>query len=292
MSMLNKTLCPAKINLFLHILGKRADGYHILESLVTFAEYGDVLGFVRNEDGLKLKITGAYAAELSDFDIADNLIIKAAESFEKRFDLKISGCFELIKKLPVSSGIGGGSANAASTLKLLIYAYDKNADIDPLLLPLGADVPVCFNDRNVIMSGIGEGLYEWPRLPQLHAVLVNPNVAVSTAKIFAKLNASTEIAAYDFVGKPVPKFDDAYALVVFLKNQRNDMQSAAIDICPQIGDVLTALNASNDIMFAQMSGSGATCFGIFATAEQAEIAALKLSKKHSDWWIQPTIFSG
>lgn len=292
MSMLSRTLCPAKINLFLHILGRRADGYHILESLVTFAEYGDVLGFVRNDDGLKLEITGVYADQLAGFDVADNLIIKAVRSFEERFNLKISGCFELTKNLPVSSGIGGGSANAAAALKLLNHAYDKNADIDPLLLPLGADVPVCFNDSNVIMSGIGGGLYDWPRLPQLHAVLVNPNVAVSTAKIFAKLNAGSDIAAYDFVGKPVPKFDDAEALVAFLKNQRNDMQSAAIDICPQIGDVLAALDDCDDIMFAQMSGSGATCYGIFATADQAQTAAKRLTTAHPDWWIQPTTFSG
>lgn len=290
--MLYKTLCPAKINLFLHILGKRADGYHILESLVTFADCGDELSFERTDAELALEIIGPYAKQLSGFDINDNLIIKATKLFEQHFNIRVAGKFSLVKNLPVASGIGGGSSNAAMAVKLLMQAYDKTDDMDDVLLALGADVPVCFNGKNVIMSGIGERLDQWPDLPQLHAVLVNPNEAVSTAKIFGKLNASADLASYDFAGQVVSKFDDTYQLVKFLKTQRNDMQSAAVEICPEIANVLNALHECDDVLFAQMSGSGATCFAIFDTAQQAKTATKQLADAHPNWWIKSTIFSG
>ncbi|MBL1419216.1 MAG: 4-(cytidine 5'-diphospho)-2-C-methyl-D-erythritol kinase [Alphaproteobacteria bacterium] len=289
--MLYKTLCPAKINLFLHILGKRADGYHMLESLVTFADCGDELSF-ELADELTLEIIGPYANELNGFDTNDNLIIKAARLFEQHFNMRVAGKFSLVKNLPVASGIGGGSSNAAMTIKLLMQAYDKTDDVDDVLLALGADVPVCFNGKNVIMSGIGEQLDQWPELPNLHAVLVNPNEAVSTAKIFGKLNASADIAPYDFAGQMAPIFSDVFELVKFLKNQRNDMQSAAVEICPEIANVLNALNECDNVLFAQMSGSGATCFAIFNTAEQAETATKLLAVTHPNWWIKSTLFSG
>lgn len=291
MPMFYKTLCPAKINLFLHIKGRRADGYHILESLVTFADCGDELSFEAGGE-LALEIVGPYAAPLNGFDIADNLIIKAVKAFEQKFGLQVVGKFTLTKNLPIASGMGGGSSNAAMALKLLMQAFDKNDNIDDVLLGLGADVPVCFNGNNVMMSGIGEGLDEWAGLPELHAVLVNPNEAVSTAKIFDKLNASGDITAYDFAGKPVPEFNDVYDFIEFLKQQTNDMQSVAIDICPQIGDVLTALNDCDERLFAQMSGSGATCFGIFSTAQQAKTAAEQLAKAHPNWWVKLTCLFG
>lgn len=284
--------CRAKVNLFLHILGKRSDNYHILESLVTFADFGDELNFELNETALSLEIVGPYADELNGFDKADNLIILAAQAFERQFDLQVKGAFKLTKNLPVASGIGGGSANAAGAVELLMQAYDKVANVDDLLVELSADVPVCFRGKNVIMSGIGEGLDEWPNMPQPHAVLVNPNKAVSTAKIFIQMNASIDIRPYDFVTGDVPKFVDVAQMIDFLKLQGNDMQPAAIDICPEIGDVLKALNECNDVMLARMSGSGATCFGLFATAKQAKNAALKLSNIYPNWWVVPTMFSG
>ncbi|PCI89045.1 MAG: 4-(cytidine 5'-diphospho)-2-C-methyl-D-erythritol kinase [Hyphomicrobiales bacterium] len=289
--MLYKTLCPAKINLFLHILGKRTDGFHMLESLVTFADCGDELSFER-ADELTLEIIGPYANELNGFDINDNLIIRAAKLFEQHFNIRVAGKFTLLKNLPVASGIGGGSSNAAMAIKLLMQAYDKADDMDDVLLALGADVPVCFNGKNVIMSGIGERLDQWPELPNLHAILVNPNEAVSTAKIFGKLNASADIAPYDFARQVAPIFCDVFELAKFLKNQRNDMQSAAVEICPKIANVLNALNECDDLLFAQMSGSGATCFAIFNTSRQAKTATKQLADAHPNWWIKSTIFSG
>lgn len=289
--MLFKTLCPAKINLFLHILGKRADNYHILESLVTFADVGDELSFSANDNPLILEITGPYASELAGFAVSDNLIMKAARQFARHFDIEIVGSFKLVKNLPVASGIGGGSSNAAMAIKLLMQAYNKQGDIDDMLLKLGADVPVCFGGKNVIMSGIGEDLLEWPNLPELNAVLVNPNQAVSTAKIFTELNAKNDIAAYRFADRPAHKIADTQEMVEFLKNQTNDMQAAAIGICPEIGTILQALNECDDAMFAQMSGSGATCFVIFNTAAQAQLAARKLVRAHPNWWVEPTKFA-
>lgn len=291
-SMQYKTLCPAKINLFLHIMGKRADDYHILESLVSFADCGDELSFELGGEGLELEITGRYAAELSGFDVAENLIVKAAKAFGRRFNLQVAGRFVLVKNLPVASGIGGGSSNAAMAVRLLLQAYDESGDLGDVLLALGADVPVCFAGTNVIMSGIGERLDVWPNLPKLHAVLVNPNLAVSTAKIFAKLDASADIMPYEFAQQAPIKFGDFEEMIEFLRQQRNDMQPAAVEICPQIGDVLVALNACDDVLFAQMSGSGATCFAIFESAQQAENAARSVAMAHRNWWVQSTCFSG
>lgn len=286
-----KTICRAKINLFLHILGKRDDNYHILESLVTFADFGDELCFESGGEGVRLTIEGPYAAELQQFDVADNLIMKAAHIFEDCFELKIHGQFRLVKNLPVASGIGGGSANAAAAIQLLMQVKQCRADMPSELLQLGADVPVCFRGHNVIMSGIGEQLDDWPNLPILNAVLVNPNKAVSTAKIFAKLNASGDIAPYQFAEHNLPKLNSSAELVEFLKAQRNDMQQAAIEICPEIDEVLSALNNCKDIMFAQMSGSGATCFAIFEAQDQAENATVQLAKLHPEWWVQACLFA-
>ncbi|MCJ8323144.1 MAG: 4-(cytidine 5'-diphospho)-2-C-methyl-D-erythritol kinase [Rhizobiales bacterium] len=293
-----KQLCPAKANLFLHIKGKRADGYHILESLVTFADFGDELTFepgVANEPGAKdlsLDIDGQYATELAKFALGDNLIIRAAKAFEHRFELKVCGKFNLQKNLPLASGIGGGSANAAMAIKLLKQAYDQHGDVDEMLLALGADVPVCYGAENSLMTGIGERLEKWRNLPKLNAILVNPNEAVSTAKIFGRLNASAQLDDYEFVGKDAPTFKTAQDLVGFLQLQTNDMQAAAVAICPAIGNVLAELNAINDIMLSRMSGSGATCFGLFTNQSEAELAARKLANRHPNWWIQPTTFSG
>lgn len=286
-----KLICYAKINLFLHILGKQKNNYHILESLVTFANYGDELSFEKGGEGCRLTITGPYAAELKQYDVADNSILKAAQFVEKYFGNKLHGEFRLVKNLPVASGIGGGSANAAAAVHLLSQAYNQNKNLAEHVVELGADVPVCFNGQNVIMSGIGERLDAWPNLPELNAVLVNPNKAVSTAKIFTKLDASCQIVAYDFVDQLSPKFQHAHELVTFLKTQRNDMQQAAIEICPEIGVVLTELNACEDIMFAQMSGSGATCFAIFETADQAKTASKQLEDLYPNWWIQACTFA-
>lgn len=285
-------LSAAKINLFLHILGRRSDGYHLLESLVFFANIGDRLSFIPANTALELNITGPYAKDLAFFNVADNLVLIAAKKLEQKFNITIKGMFELEKKLPVASGIGGGSANAATAIKLLVEHYKLPVDdIDGLLLELGADVPVCYNNQATIMSGIGEALDDWPQLPKLNAVLVNPNIAVSTAKIFGKLNATTIVKSCKFANQTKPNISSFETFIAFLNNQTNHMQPAAIELCPQIGDVLNQLKLSSNCAFAQMSGSGATCFALYENAQDAALAEKKLAQAHPNWWVQACVFN-
>ncbi len=285
--MVKAILCPAKINLFLHILGKRNDGYHILESLVTFSNFGDYLSYSPKSNGSPLNITGEFAANLRQFNIQDNLILKAVTAFEKHFAITVKGDFNLEKKLPIASGIGGGSANAAGTIKLLMqhYSLSENTGFNEMLLSLGADVPVCYYGKNCIMSGIGEQLTPWPDLPNLHAVLVNPNVAVSTAKIFSMLNITNQLKPYKYTKCQILKVTNYQQYIDFINVTQNDMQIAAIKLCPQIDETLAELRKCEGIKVTQMSGSGATCFGLFETAQKASKAAAILSEKHSNWWV-------
>ncbi len=283
--MQNKILCPAKINLFLHVLNKRVDGYHNLESLVAFADIGDELSFAGGEKGLFLTMSGTYAGALEG-NIEDNLIIKATRAFERYFNLKVNGRFVLGKNLPVAAGIGGGSSNAAGAIKLLMQYYEVSAastGFDAMLLSLGADVPVCFKAQTCIMAGIGEQLSVWQDIPKLYAVLINPNRAISTAKIFSNLELVGNSAEYRSFS---PKFTDLGDYIEFLTTKTNDMQTAAIKICPEIADVLENLNRIPEVLLSRMSGSGATCFALFTTEQAAKQAANALSLNHSNWWVK------
>ena len=272
---------PAKVNLYLHVTGRRDDGYHELESLVVFADVGDrVTAEAATE--LSLRVTGPRGEGLSAGD--DNLVMRAAEALCARTGMAAGAALTLEKVLPVASGIGGGSADAAAALKALVRLWGLHPgahDLSGLSLDLGADVPVCLAGRAAVMSGIGERL-DFVDLPApLAAVLVNPGVAVSTPAVFkARQGPFSEPVA-----DPLPT--DPEAMLAYLEARRNDLEAPALQLAPIIGEVLEALRATQGCRLARMSGSGATCFGLFMDRAAAEAAASALSKAYSDWWIAP-----
>lgn len=270
--MLNLTeLARAKVNLCLHITGKRADGYHLLDSLVVFPDIGDVLRVEASND-LTLSIDGPFCNGLS---VTDNLVLKAAQMLRP---VGRGAALTLTKNLPISSGIGGGSADAAAALRLLSRFWDVPMPRDTL--PLGADVPVCVVEQTTRMQGIGEDLTPISNLPNFGIVLVNPLVSVSTAQIFAMLTQTKNPA----ITRP-DGFATATKLFQYLADQRNDMQPAAVKIAPQIGQVLTEIQRQTECGLARMSGSGGTCFGMFSTVAQAQLAADAIARQQPNWWV-------
>jgi 4-diphosphocytidyl-2-C-methyl-D-erythritol kinase len=277
----------AKVNLTLRVLGRRSDGYHQLESLVAFADVGDGLQ-LQTGAPLALEIEGPYAEACGA--PADNLVFKAAAAFAARVEGLRLGHFVLTKELPVASGIGGGSADAAAALRLLVHANRQifakvdfaDARVRDVALGVGADVPVCLESRARIMRGVGDELLAPLDLPELPALLVNPGVHLSTREVFARLGGKFSAAS----SAAVPC--DAAALIDWLAAQGNDLTEPAIVCVPVVAEVLSALTALPGARLARMSGSGPTCFAIFGSPAEAERAARALQAKHKAWWIQRT----
>jgi 4-diphosphocytidyl-2-C-methyl-D-erythritol kinase len=283
---------PAKVNLTLRVIARRADGYHELESLVVFADCGDWLTFTPG-GALSLKVSGVTATQAGDG--ADNLVLKAARALAERKPGLALGAFHLEKNLPVAAGLGGGSSDAAAALRLIAQAnalpHDDAALYDAARVT-GADVPVCVDPRPRVMRGIGEQLSAPLSLPPLPAVLVNPGVAVATKLVFGGLKLRDRPAApLDLAA--MTKLASRDQLLQMLRTQPNDLEAPAIAIAPVIADVITALRALQGCEFARMSGSGATCFGLFASAAEADAAAKVLRAKNPNWWTQAcTLGSG
>ncbi|OYV33349.1 MAG: 4-(cytidine 5'-diphospho)-2-C-methyl-D-erythritol kinase, partial [Rhodospirillales bacterium 20-64-7] len=252
---------PAKVNLYLHVTGKRADGYHLLDSLAVFPAVGDLLQAVPAE-ALTLRVTGPFAGGLQGEQ--DNLILRAA----RRLKPDGTAAITLEKRLPVASGIGGGSADAAAALRLLAGLWGLDAPDAGMALALGADVPVCLASRPVRMQGIGEILQPAPGLPAFGMVLVNPGVAVPTPAVF-----KARQGGYGPVADLPAAWPDASATARDLARFGNDLQPAAIGLQPVIAEVLAALAVLPGALLSRMSGSGATCFALFETAAAASMAA-------------------
>lgn len=274
--MSSREAAPAKINLCLHVTGQRDDGYHLLDSLVAFAGIGDTVS-ARPWQGLSLSITGPEGAGLSAG--ADNLVLRAARLMGAR-DLALT----LDKCLPLASGIGGGSSDAAACLRLLAQRMNAPLPSRKLALGLGADVPVCLDPRACRMRGIGEDITPLPPLPPLWLVLVNPRLEVSTPQVFRALSRRNNPP----LPQTLPVWNDTAALCDWLAGQRNDLEGPAIAIAPVIGQVLDVLGATEGCSLARMSGSGATCFGLYASPETAERAALTIRAAFPNWWCVPT----
>lgn len=281
---------PAKINLFLHVTGKRADGYHLLESLVCFSAVGDVLTGELREDGLvTLTITGPMAADLSLDNINDNLVVRAAHMLQTETGTTLGADLILDKRLPIASGIGGGSADAAAAIRLLSDMWKLDLDqntLSRIALSLGADVPVCLHGKTCLMSGIGDELTDLADLPAIPILLINPRKAVSTPEIFKA--REDEDFSQSGLWNLDQEFSSGAALADALSECGNDLTLPATGILPEICDVLNALAREEGCLLARMSGSGATCFGIYDTSEQAERAANAIAQAYPDWWISPT----
>lgn len=279
---------PAKVNLTLRVLGRRPDGYHEIESLVAFAGVGDALTFTPGR-ALVLAVSGPTAGAAGD--MADNLVLKAARALAERIDGLKVGSFALSKRLPVAAGLGGGSADAAAALRLLADANRIGLD-DPRLMQAarvtGADVPVCVDPRPRLMRGVGDILSAPLALPRLPAVLVNPGVAVPTKDVFAALRLTTARNVDASSPSPALAGKTRAALLHTLAQGRNDLETPAISLQPVIAEVLAALRALAGCELARMSGSGATCFGLFDTGRAAAAGARTLRARHPAWWIRAT----
>ncbi|MCX7685066.1 MAG: 4-(cytidine 5'-diphospho)-2-C-methyl-D-erythritol kinase [Acetobacteraceae bacterium] len=266
----------AKVNLFLHVVGRRADGYHLLDSLAVFAEAADLLEGEAAET-LSLALAGPEAAALAEE--ADNLVLRAARAFAAAAGVPPGAAFRLTKVLPVASGIGGGSADAAAALRLCARLWGVRlppARLAALAGALGSDVPACLAGRPVRMGGAGEVLSAAPALPRLGLVLANPRVPVATPAVFrSRAGGFRPPAALP------PGWADAAALARDLAALANDLEAAAIGLCPAIAEVLERLSALPGARLARMSGSGATCFALFDDPDAARAAAALLP---ASWW--------
>ena len=274
---------PAKLNLYLHVTGRRADGYHELDSLVTFTALADTLEIVP-ADALSLAVSGPFAEALGT---GDNLASRAAAALAERLGRRADVRIALLKRIPVAAGLGGGSADAAAVLRGLARLWGLGAahasDLQDVALGLGADVPVCLDSRAAYMAGIGEMLSAPPPLPPCGVLLVNPGVPVSTGAIFAARQGPFSVAQR-FHESPT----DAAALATLLRSRRNDLEQPARTQVPEIGRVLDWLGAMPGCLLARMSGSGGTCFGLFADEATATQAARAIARENPDWWVQAT----
>lgn len=270
---------PAKVNLYLHVTGRRADGYHLLDSLVVFAGAGDTLE-ITAADGLALHVDGPTAPLLP---AGDNIVLNAARALAAHAGIIPRANLRLTKRLPVAAGIGGGSADAAATLHGLNQLWGLDLSDETLAkigLGLGADVPVCVVGRPAALSGVGENLAPVPSLPPAWLVLVNPREPLATPAVFkARQGAFSDC-------RPLTRSPaDARDLAAMLGRRGNDLTRAAITLVPVVGEVLALLAAQSQCLLARMSGSGATCFGLFGNRVEAEAAAEKIAAARPGWWV-------
>ncbi len=268
-----EAFAPAKVNLALHITGQRDDGYHLLDSLVVFADIGDTLTF-RASDRRSLTVAGPFADGVPTGP--ENLIWRAADLIDTERSVAIA----LEKRLPHGAGLGGGSSDAGAALRALIELWDAPGPSTDALVSVGADVPVAFGMEAARMQGIGEELSRTPPLPPAALLLVNPRVTVPTGQVFRGLADKANSAMEE------PDWTCFDEFVTWCRRQRNDLQEPAIAHAPAIADVLRRLDEQPDCLLSRMSGSGATCFGLFTSLDQARIAGHAVASAQPDWWIE------
>jgi 4-diphosphocytidyl-2-C-methyl-D-erythritol kinase len=271
---------PAKVNLYLHVTGRRPDGYHLLDSLVGFADIGDRVS-AEPAAALSLKISGPEAASLSD-EGGDNLVVRAARLLAEHAGVRYGAALLLEKNLPVAAGLGGGSSDAAAALRALAALWRlpiSDGLLRDLGARLGADVPCCLYGRTVWLAGIGERIEPAEDLPAAGVVFANPRKKLPTAAVFADREG-----AFGAAGRFAPMPKDAVGLARVLLSRRNDLTEAAIGLVPEIDAVLTRLARLPGALIARMSGSGATCFALFADWEAAEAARVALAAAKPGWW--------
>lgn len=275
----------AKINLTLRVLGRRADGYHLLESLIVFADAGDVVTF---EPGVApaVEMTGSYAAAIAGSNLVDTAIAALAAA-DPRLTL---GRIRVDKQLPIAAGIGGGSADAAAVLRAVRRINPANSiDWDRLAAGLGADVSVCLADRSSLVWGVGEQVEPVEGLPRLEAVLVCPQSAApfgKTKSVFAGLRAG--VAESTSRPPALPAFKDAAALIDYMRGVGNDLRTPAHAVLPDSAEAEAALRAEAECLYVSLSGAGPTSFGLFPNARFAAAAADRLRARHPQWWIIAT----
>jgi 4-diphosphocytidyl-2-C-methyl-D-erythritol kinase len=283
-----RELARAKLNLTLGVRGRRGDGYHELESLVTFAGVHDVVTLAPGGDEA-VTVSGPFAAAI----VGENLLARTLALLREADRGLRLGSVHLEKRLPVAAGLGGGSADAAALLRALRRANPDRVGGVPWLeiaAGLGADVPVCLGGRPALMWGKGESIAELPAFPAVNAVVVNPGVPLATARVFAALgHGPAPVAAAMPV---VPELPDLPALLAYVQARGNDLERAAIGLCPEIAGVKALLATQADCRMAAMSGSGPTCFGIFSGEGSAQRAATAIAAARPGWWVACTTLGG
>ena len=270
-------VAPAKVNLALHVGGRRDDGLHRLASLVAFTEFGDGIG-VGEAAGISLKVSGPFRADVPCD--GSNLVLRAAALMAGRRGAAIS----LEKHIPVAAGLGGGSSDAAEVLRLLSRFWNVPLPSAVSVMGLGADVPACLAGCPAIVEGAGEEVSPVGCVPELRMLLVNPGIPVPTKSVFR---------AFSGTGTPVlkPPADGCGAseFIAWLAAQRNDLEAVAIALEPEVGRMLARIRRLPGCLLSRMSGSGATCFGIFAGTAEAEEAARTLKSENPSWWVAATL---
>ena len=275
---------PAKINLDLRVTGRRDDGYHLLDSLVVFADCGDQLDYFP-DDKLSFEIAGPFADGLEADE--SNLVYRAIRAFAEKTGIQVTGRFVLTKKLPLASGIGGGSADAAAALRLLARLHPDALSAEAMkeiALSLGADVPACLVSKSLRMQSVGEKITPLEFGFSLYLLLVNPGISVATALIFNDLKDS----AFSFSSeRQMPaRIDTPDQLLSLLKNSSNDLQQPACQRVPEVAALIDKIAGRASCLYAAMSGSGATCFGLFETQEAARVAGQNISMDSKNYWIE------
>ncbi len=278
-------LARAKINLDLLITGRRGDGYHLLDSLVVFADFGDQIS-VRPSDKLSLNISGPFASALDGE--RDNIILRAAGRLQEKFNIQQGAEIDLVKNLPVSSGIGGGSADAAATIRALMVLWQlscNEAELNNFALSLGADVPVCLASQTTQMGGVGEILRPVTMEFPLFLLLANPGLSLSTAEIFeARAERGAGFSQSRSLHATITSLTE---LTEIIGENGNDLEYDACAARPEIRKLLAHIKQADDCIFTGMSGSGATCFGIFPTFGAAKAAADDILRQFPHWWACP-----
>ncbi|MDJ0685881.1 MAG: 4-(cytidine 5'-diphospho)-2-C-methyl-D-erythritol kinase [Alphaproteobacteria bacterium] len=274
---------PVKLNLYLHVTGRREDGYHLVDTLIAFCAFGDRVT-ATPADTLTLDATGPFADDLPPGD--SNLALRAVKRLKQASQALTGAHIQLEKFIPPAAGVGGGSTDAASAMLAVNKIWGDQALDEAVLYEaargLGADLPVCLYRRPAFASGIGQDLVAAPILPEAGVLLVNPRVRLSTPSVFGARDGGFQPESAD----PSVKLSTVADLTAYLQERGNDLTDAAIKLCPAIEDILEALAATPGCRLARMSGSGATCFGLYDTQADAEAAAAHLDAPF--WWIQPT----
>jgi 4-diphosphocytidyl-2-C-methyl-D-erythritol kinase len=276
-----RVAAPAKINLFLHVGAKRADGFHAMESLAAFVEVCDRLTFV-SAKSLELRTAGPFAAKLPPHE--ENLVVRAAHALAPECGARIV----LEKNIPVASGLGGGSADAAATLRGLNLLWElgkSEQELTQIAALLGSDVPVCVLSRPALMEGRGEIVTPVRSVPQVAVVLISPEVMLPTVDVFARVVKRTGLGQMERLPASLKTLSDMSA---YLAGARNDLEEPACALVPEIEEVLDALNGEPGCAFVQMSGSGPSCFGLFRWQKHALDVAESMAHAHKNWWVRAT----
>ncbi len=283
-----KIFAPAKINLFLHLIRKRRDGYHELQSLISFADIGDYIS-IEPADSFSFHITGDFSNSFLDNEQSShldcsNLVVKAARSLSQLSNKSLNLKITLNKNLPLAAGLGGGSSDAAATIWGLQQFWGIKSDekyLLPLMSKLGADVPVCFNCQTSLVEGIGEIIIPAPYIKEIPILIINPLITCNTQDIFLHHNGILKEKI------SIPKyFESVFDYVYFLKKTKNDLYQPAARLIPEIRNIINAMEAQESCLLARMSGSGASCFALFETIEQANKAKITILDENPDWWVK------